>query len=169
MLLALLAACARPSAPAVAPTPASHLDLIRQAGVLRVGISADAPPFAFIDRQGERQGFDIELVSGIARRMGVEIEWAEAAYNRLPELVQSGKVDLAIGGIACSAGWEGQVEFSRPYYQPAQPAPPGRGALCILLPLAEPTLAGRLNQIIGELEREGVIDKLEVEHLAPGE
>jgi hypothetical protein len=125
----------------------------------------DAPPFAFLDRQGERQGLDIALMTEIARRMGVELEWTDAAYNRLPEIVRSGKVDAAIGAISCSAGQEQQVEVSQPYHQPAQPAPPGRGALCILVQPGQPELMERLNQVITELEGERFIQQLEGEYL----
>lgn len=56
VLAAFLAACARPGGST--PLPSSRLEQITQAGVLRVGVAADAPSFAYFDRQGERQGFD---------------------------------------------------------------------------------------------------------------
>lgn len=165
MLVMLLAACVRPATQT--PPPASRLERITQAGVLQVGVAADVPPFAFIDRQGEQQGFDIALMTEIARQMELEAAWTDAAYDRLPELVQSGKVDMAIGAIPCSAEWEQQVDFSQPYHQPVQTAPPGRGMLCILLPKGEQALAERLNAIIDELVNEGFIQRLEGEYLAP--
>ena len=146
-------------------SPPSHLQRITQTGVLRVDVAVDVPPFASLDRQGKRQGFDIELMSEIARRMGVALEWTDAAYNQLPELVRSGKVDAATGAIACSIEREQGIELSQPYHQPAQPAPPCRGALCILVPPGQPALAEKLNQIIAELEDEGFIKQLDGKYL----
>ena len=72
MLVMLLAACARPAAQATLPV--SRLEQISQAGLIRVAVAADMPPFAFFDHRGERQGFDIALMTEIARRLGVELD-----------------------------------------------------------------------------------------------
>ncbi|OGO34125.1 MAG: hypothetical protein A2W35_14870 [Chloroflexi bacterium RBG_16_57_11] len=159
----LLAACTR--AAAQASPPPSRLEQITQIRVMRVGVAVDAPPFVYLDRQGERQGFDIDLMGEIARRVGVEVEWVDAAYIRLPEMLRTGKLDAAVGAIACSIEWEEGVEFSLPYHQPAQPAPPGRGTLCILIPPGQPALAEKLHQMIAELAVEGFIERLNGKYL----
>ena len=134
---------------------------------MRVGVAADVPPFAFIDRQGERQGFDIELMTEIARRMGVEVTWVDAAYEPLRDAVRDGRVDVGIGAIPYSEEWDLQVDFTQPYYDLGQPGPADPGLLYIILPQGEQALAERLSQIIGELEGEGFIQRLAQEYLAP--
>ena len=162
-LAALLGACVRPAVQT--PAPASRLEQITGAGVIRVGVAADVPPFAFFDHQGERQGFDIVLMNEIARRLGVEVNWVDAAYEPMREAVRDRKVDLAIGAIPYSEEWDRDVDFTRPYYDLGEPGPADPGLLYIILPQGETALAERLNQIIGELERDGFIQRLAQEYL----
>jgi hypothetical protein len=58
------------------------------------------------------------------------------------------------------------IKVSQPYHQPAQPASPGRDALCILVQPGQPELAERLNQTIAELEDEDIMQQFEEEYLA---
>ena len=46
---------------------ANHLEAIKQAGVIKVGTSADYPPFESVDASGNKVGFDIDLMSEIAQ------------------------------------------------------------------------------------------------------
>lgn len=163
LLLVLLAACVRPqTSPA-----ASRLERITTAGVIRVGVAADVFPFAYLNPQGERQGFDIEIMQEIARRMGVEIAWVDAAYEPLRQAVVNGRVDVAIGAIPYSEEWDRDVDFTQPYYDLGQPGPADPGLLFIILPQGEAALKQRLNAIIGALQGEGFIQRLAQEHLAP--
>lgn len=163
LLAMLLAACVQPAAQT--PAPASRLDRITQAGVMRVAVAADVPPFAFIDRQGQRQGFDIALMNEIARRMGVELAWVDVAYEPLRDAVREGRVDVGIGAIPFSEEWDRQVDFTDPYYDLGEPGPADPGLLYIILPQGEAALAERLNAIIAELEGEGFIQRLAEEYL----
>lgn len=166
LLIFLLAACVRPAAQT--PALVSRLERVLQTGEMRVGVAADVPPFAFIDRDGERKGFDIELMSEIARRMGVEVTWVDAAYEPLREAVREGRVDVGIGAIPFSEEWDRDVDFSRPYYDLGEPGPEDPGLLFMILPQGETALAERLNEIIEQLEGEGFIERLAQEYLAPG-
>ena len=154
----LLAGCAGP-APTLYHTP-SRLDQITQAGVLRVGVAVDAPPFAFLDRQGERQGFDIELVSEIARRMGMEVTWVDMAYEPLPDAVRDGRLDVAIGAIPYSEEWDQQVDFTQPYYGTGEPEQSDLEQHVIIVPPGEKDLRDRLNANIALLQAEGFIQQL---------
>lgn len=165
MLVSLLTACTRLASQALPPP--SQLEQITQAGVMRVGVAVDVPPFASLDRQGKRQGFDIELMTEIARRMGVEVTWVDAAYEPLREAVRDGRLDVAIGAIPYSKEWDLQVDFTQPYYDLGEPGPEDPGLLLMILPQGEQALAERLNGIIEQLEREGFIQRLALEFLAP--
>ena len=48
----------------------THLDKIKQAGVIKVGTSADYPPFEFVDANGNKTGMDVELMAEIAKTPG---------------------------------------------------------------------------------------------------
>jgi ABC-type amino acid transport substrate-binding protein len=72
----------------------SHLEKIQEAGVIKVGTSADYPPFEYVDEQGNKVGFDIELMQEIANRMGVELEWVDMPFDSLIAGVQEGKISV---------------------------------------------------------------------------
>jgi ABC-type amino acid transport substrate-binding protein len=165
VLVLLLAGCVQPAAQK--PAPVSRLAQITGAGVIRVGVAVDLPPFTFFDRQGERRGFDVELVSEIAQRLGVQVAWVDLAYEPLRAAVRERKVDLGIGAIPYIEEWDRDVDFTQPYYDLGQPGPADPGLLYIILPQGEMALTERLNQIIAELQDEGFIQQLGQEYLAP--
>jgi polar amino acid transport system substrate-binding protein len=86
------------------------------AGVIRVGVSADYPPFEYLDADGNRVGMDIELMEEIAGRMGVLLEWADLPFEDLINEVRSGKIDAAISAFEYTDERAQLVDFSQPYY-----------------------------------------------------
>ena len=78
------------------------LEGILQRGVLRVGVRADGMPWSFRNRFGELVGYDIDLASGLARSLGVRIEWREAPLQSLELWLDEQRLDIAIGGIQAS-------------------------------------------------------------------
>ena len=96
--------------------PANHLDAIKMARVIRVGTSTDYPPFEYLDSNGSRAGFDIDLMEEMAGRLGVRVEWVDMTFKDLISAVQEGKIDAAISTLAKTAEREQVVDFTEPYY-----------------------------------------------------
>ena len=96
--------------------PTSTLDKIKQAGKVVVGTSADYPPYEYVDETGNYTGFDIELMTEIAKRMGVSLEWVDMPFDSLIAAVQEGKIDMSISCFNYSEERDQQVDFSDPYY-----------------------------------------------------
>src|ERR1041385_3924533 len=44
-----------------------NLARIQDAKVIRIGIKSDAPPFCFLDKDGNPQGFDVDIGARLAR------------------------------------------------------------------------------------------------------
>jgi polar amino acid transport system substrate-binding protein len=109
LLSSILAACG-------SQQPANHLQAIRQSGVIKVGTSADYPPFEYIDNDGKKVGFDIALMEEIARRLEVELEWADIPFDNLIAAVEAGKIDLAISAFNYSPEGALEIDFSDAYY-----------------------------------------------------
>lgn len=84
---------------ACASQAANRLEAIKAAGVIKVGTSADYPPFEYVDANGNKIGFDIELMEEIARRMGVKLEWVDMPFDSLIAGVQEGKIDISISAF----------------------------------------------------------------------
>ena len=84
-------------------------------GVLRVATSADAPPFSYIENN-EVVGFDIELISQIAEKLGYEVEIKTMAFSGVVPSIQTGKADIAVGGLSITLDLPELVAFSEPVF-----------------------------------------------------
>ena len=95
---------------------ANHLEAIKQAGVIKVGTSADYPPFESVDENGNKVGFDIELMTEIAKRLGVKLEWVDMPFDSLIAAVQEGKIDASISAFNYTEERDQMIDFSDAYY-----------------------------------------------------
>lgn len=96
--------------------PANHLAAIKQAGVIKVGTSADYPPFESVDASGNKVGFDVDLMTEIAKRLGVKLEWVDMPFDSLIAAVQEGKIDASISSFNYSEERDKTIDFSDAYY-----------------------------------------------------
>lgn len=118
-------AATEPATPGDVPAPTTlepatpapdDLARIRAAGVLRVGTSADYPPFSFYRPDYTIDGFDIALIREIARRMGARAQVSDFAFDGLTGALRLGQVDVVIGAIAATPERRAMVDFSNTYY-----------------------------------------------------
>ena len=105
----LLSACGGSAA-------ANHLEAIKEAKVIKVGTSADYPPFESVDENGNKVGFDIDLMTEIVKRLGVELEWVDMPFDSLIAAVQEGKIDASISAFNYSEERDQTIDFSDAYY-----------------------------------------------------
>jgi len=91
------------------------LDEIKARGVLKVGTSADWPPYEYIDAQGNYAGIDIRLAQEIADALGVQLEIVDMKFAALFQAVQEGKVDIVIADVAMKPNRLEAVDFTIPY------------------------------------------------------
>lgn len=95
---------------------ANHLEAIQQAKVVKVGTSADYPPFESVDSAGNKVGFDIDLMNEVAKRMGVTVEWVDMPFDSLIAAVQEGKIDMAVSAFNYSEERDQKIDFTDAYY-----------------------------------------------------
>ncbi|MBA3686550.1 MAG: transporter substrate-binding domain-containing protein [Planctomycetes bacterium] len=115
----ILGACdPRPAAPtAAAPAGGDLLAKVRAAGVMRVGVKADAPPFG-MRRGGTLVGFDIDLAHAIAARLGIaKVELVPVNSDERSDRLVAGEVDCVIASMTITRYRERRVDFSIPYFQ----------------------------------------------------
>src|ERR1700761_1888179 len=98
--------------------PAAHadtLDSIAKAGVLKVAVPEDYPPFGSVGPDMKPQGYDIDTAALLAKSMNVKLELVPVnSANRIPYL-QTGKVDLVISSLGKTPEREKVIDFSSPY------------------------------------------------------
>jgi len=98
-----------------APAHADKLADIKKAGVLRVAVPQDFPPFGFTNASMETVGYDIDTAKLIAGKLGVKLETTPvASANRVPYL-QAGRVDLIISSLGKNPDREKLIDFSVAY------------------------------------------------------
>ena len=76
---------------------ADDLADVKQSGVLKMGVPPDYIPFVFIDESGNNTGLDVALVQEIGRRMGVQVQVYNLAFDGMIDSLNLGQVDI-IGG-----------------------------------------------------------------------
>jgi polar amino acid transport system substrate-binding protein len=96
---------------------ADQLADIKQAGVLRVAIIDQNPPFGLIDEKTkETVGYDVDFAKAFAGKIGVKLQVVGTnPANRIP-LLQSGKVDLIVADLTNTPERAQVVDFSYTYF-----------------------------------------------------
>ncbi|MFC4235067.1 transporter substrate-binding domain-containing protein [Thalassospira xianhensis] len=113
-LKSTIAAIAMIAAP-LAGASAGALDTIKEAGVLKVAVPQDFPPFGTVGADMQPKGYDIDMAALIADDLGVKLELVPvASSNRIPYLT-TGKVDLVISSLGKNPDREKVIDFTDPY------------------------------------------------------
>ncbi|MBP7330929.1 MAG: Glutamine-binding periplasmic protein precursor [Firmicutes bacterium ADurb.Bin373] len=95
--------------------PAIKLDGGR--GVLKLGTAAVTEPFSFVDGSQKVVGFDIELASYVAQKLGMKLEVVNMDFGAMIPSLTAGKVDMIGACITITDERAQKVLFSEPYYQ----------------------------------------------------
>ncbi len=84
-----------------------------------VGFDQDFPPFGYVGDDGEFTGFDIELATECAKRMGKEIVLQPIDWDAKDMELESGTIDCIWNGFTMN-GREDQYTFTDPYMDNSQ-------------------------------------------------
>ena len=84
-------------------------------GELRVAVQTQGPPVSFVDKNGERTGFAIEVVKMMAADMGVELVLLDYDWKGLIPAVVSGKADFLAADMTPKATRALVLSFTDPY------------------------------------------------------
>jgi polar amino acid transport system substrate-binding protein len=82
-----------------------------------VGIDGEYPPYSYIDKNGDAQGFDVESVKWIADEMGFNVKIQAMAWDGIIPALQAGKIDMVYSGMTITEERKGAVDFSEPYWK----------------------------------------------------
>jgi len=97
-----------------------NLPRVEAAKVLRIGVKADAPPFCFQDKDGNPQGFDVDIGFRLARALGVEPQFVTVTGPERIERIKKGEVDVVIATLTATRRRARDIDFSLPYFQDQQ-------------------------------------------------
>ncbi len=94
---------------------AEALDDIMKAGVIKIAVPQDFPPFGSVGPDMSLKGYDIDTAALIAAKLGVKLELVPVtSANRVPYL-QTKKADLVISSLGKNPDREKVIDFSVAY------------------------------------------------------
>ena len=88
---------------------------------IRIATDATWPPFESVNEQTkEIEGFDIDLMTAIAERAGLEIEFVNVAWDPLLAGIAQCQYDAAISAMTITEERKKHFLFSDPYFEAGQ-------------------------------------------------
>jgi polar amino acid transport system substrate-binding protein len=96
--------------------PTGLLASVLDAGVLKVSTDPAYPPQSSVTKSGDYEGFDIDVATEIAERMGVEIEWETPAWELITAGNWGGRWDISVGSMTVTPERAEVLEFTPAYY-----------------------------------------------------
>jgi polar amino acid transport system substrate-binding protein len=135
------------AAPSVAPSaapsvdPSSLLGKVLAKGTIVMSTDPQYPPQSSLKSDGTYEGFDIDVGSEIAKRLGVKITFQTPDWNIITAGSWSGRWDFSVGSMTITTPREKVLAFSKPYYYtPAQVAASKASGITTLDGLAGKTI-----------------------------
>jgi polar amino acid transport system substrate-binding protein len=90
---------------------------IEDEGVLTVSTDPAYPPQSSLNEDtGDYEGFDIDVATEIAERIGVDIAWEAPAWETITAGSWNGRWDLSVGSMTVTPERSEVLHFSTPYY-----------------------------------------------------
>jgi polar amino acid transport system substrate-binding protein len=87
-----------------------------KAGVLLVGSDLAFPPLEFTDKNKNPLGFDVDLCTAIAKKLGLQLEVVLTEYRDLVSGLIDGKTyDMIMSGLAITSTSSAEISFSDAY------------------------------------------------------
>ncbi|ERG66829.1 transporter substrate-binding domain-containing protein [Exiguobacterium chiriqhucha] len=94
----------------------SRWDEIKEDGTLTVGTAGTLYPASFREEDSDTlTGFDVELMKEVGKRLDLEVQFKEMAFDNMLTSVQNGQVDVAANDISVTEDRKEKFAFSTPY------------------------------------------------------
>jgi len=87
---------------------------LAQPGVLRAGTLSDAPPNVFL-KDGKFTGFDNDLLTAVADKLGLKVEFVGTDFSALLSQVNNRKFDVGSSSITITEARKKTVDFGNGY------------------------------------------------------
>lgn len=84
-------------------------------GVLDIGLDDTYPPMEWVNDQGERVGFDVDLGKTLGEKMDVEVNFISTAWEGIFTGLKAQQYDVLISAISMTTERLETMDFSKPY------------------------------------------------------
>lgn len=98
---------------------ADTLERIHQRGTLIWGADAEGGgPYVYsaADDPKKLSGFEYDLATLLANKLGVRAKFAQGAWDTLPALLNTGEIDIVLNGYELTPERDGTMDYTVPYY-----------------------------------------------------
>jgi polar amino acid transport system substrate-binding protein len=99
-----------------ADTAGDLLETVQDRGVLRISTDANYEPQSFREPDGSWVGFDIDVGSEIAERLGVEAEFQHQDWDIITAGSWAERWDISVGSMTITTDRKELFSFTQPYY-----------------------------------------------------
>lgn len=96
---------------------ADSLQTVVDAGVLKVGVDAAFSPMTFKDAEGNYTGYDVELATAVAAKLGVAVEFVAVEYTdeAMAAALADGTIDCVWSGMSITDARKAVMTISAAY------------------------------------------------------
>jgi len=91
------------------------LDKVKADGKLLIGTEGTYSPFTFHDQSGKLTGYDVEVVTEVAKRIGVEPVFQETQWDAMFAGLDSKRFDVVANQVGIRPDRQEKYDFSNPY------------------------------------------------------
>jgi len=93
------------------------LGTIRERGALRWGgDESGGAPYVFRGPEDKLTGFEVEIAEILAAKLGVKSQFVQGQWDKLPQLLDRGEIDIVLNGYEWTPERESQWASTIPYY-----------------------------------------------------
>jgi len=110
--LALVLGLGATLAPAFA---ADRLSEIKQRGTLQIGLEGTYPPFNYQDEKGNLVGFEVDIATALAGKLGVKAEFQPTKWDGILAALDVGRFDLIANQVTVTDERKAKFDFTQPY------------------------------------------------------
>jgi len=90
---------------------------IEKEGALTISTDPAYPPQSELNsKTGKYEGFDIDVGTEIAKRLGVDVAWKDVAWDTLVAGNWNGRWDISVGSMTITPERSKVMYFTTPYY-----------------------------------------------------
>ncbi len=85
-------------------------------GTLRYVHDSTLEPMSYVGGNGQSLGLEVELVSLIAKELGMKLETTQGNFNSLIPMLASGRADIVSGSISITDERKESIDLAEPHY-----------------------------------------------------
>lgn len=85
-------------------------------GTLRYVHDPSIEPMSYVGEGGESLGYEVELVTLIAKELGMELEITQGSFSSLIPMLMSGRADIVSGSISITEERKENIDFATAHY-----------------------------------------------------